>query len=49
LHDAAILPHLSEISFTIQRRLEFGRLGELDVVDPASALGVCIDELGLAG
>jgi hypothetical protein len=28
--------------------LEFGRLGELDLVDPAGALGVFIDKFGLA-
>src|SRR5260370_37641970 len=43
-----LLPHMSEISFAIQKRIEFGRLGELDLVDPAGALGVFIDELGLA-
>jgi hypothetical protein len=39
---------LSEISFPIQKRVEFGRLGELDLVDPASALGVFINEFRLA-
>ena len=43
-----MLPHVSEISFPIQKRIEFGRLGELDLVGPAGALGVFIDELGLA-
>ena len=43
-----MLSHVSEISFPIQKRIEFGRLGELDLVDPAGALGVFIDELGLA-
>ena len=42
-----LAPALSEISFPIQKRSEFGRLGELDLVDPAGALGVFIDELGL--
>jgi hypothetical protein len=45
---STLLPHVSEISFPIQKRIEFGRLGELDLVDPAGALGVFIDELGLA-
>ena len=43
-----MLLHVSEVSFPIQKRIEFGRLGELDLVDPAGALGVLIDELGLA-
>jgi hypothetical protein len=46
---STLLPHVSEITFPIQKRVEFGRLGELDLVDPAGALGVFIDELGLAG
>jgi len=46
---STLLPHVSEISFPIQKRVEFGRLGELDLVDPAGTLGVFIDELGLAG
>src|SRR5499427_3054477 len=46
---STLLPHVSEISFPIQKRIEFGRLGELDLVDPAGALSVFIDELGLAG
>src|SRR5262249_61544131 len=45
---STLLPHVSEISFAIQKRVEFGRLGELDLVDPAGALGVFIDEFGLA-
>src|SRR5260370_2041077 len=45
---STLLPHVSEISFPIQKRIEFGRLGELDLVDPAGALGVFIDELVLA-
>src|SRR5580704_18059448 len=45
---STLLPHVSEISFPIQKRIEFGRLGELDLVGPADALGVFIDELGLA-
>jgi len=44
---STLLLHVSEISFPIQKRSEFGRLGELDLVDPAGALGVFIDELGL--
>ena len=49
MRDAStLLPHVSEISFPIQQRVEFGRLGELDLVDPASALGVFINEFGLA-
>jgi hypothetical protein len=43
-----LLLHVSEISFPIQKRIEFGRPGELDLVEPAGALGVFIDELGLA-
>jgi hypothetical protein len=39
----------SEISLPIQERVEFGRLGELDLVDPAGTLGVFIDKFGLAG
>jgi hypothetical protein len=46
---STLLPHVSEISFPIQKRVEFGGLGERDLVDPAGALGVFIDELGLAG
>jgi len=46
---STLLPHVGEISFPIQKRVEFGRLGELDLVDPAGALGVLIDEFGLAG
>jgi hypothetical protein len=45
---STLLPDVSEISFPIQKRVEFGRLGELDLVDPASALGVFIDEFRLA-
>src|SRR5215471_10583564 len=45
---STLLLHVSEISFPIQKRIEFGRLCELDLVDPAGALGVFIDELGLA-
>ena len=44
-----LLSHVSEISFAIEQRVEFRRLGELDLVDPAGALGVFIDKLGLAG
>ena len=36
---STLLLHVSEISFPIQKRIEFGRLGELDLVDPAGALG----------
>jgi hypothetical protein len=46
---STLLPHVSEISFPIQKRVEFGRFGELELVDPAGALGVFIDEFGLAG
>src|SRR5260370_8654699 len=46
--DTTLLPRVGEISFPIQKRVEFGRLGELDLVDPAGALGVFIDEFGLA-
>src|SRR5262245_46259501 len=46
---STLVPHVSEISFPVQKRVEFGRVGELDLVDPAGALGVFIDELGLAG
>src|SRR5712671_1793047 len=45
---STLLSHVSEISFPIQKRIEFGRLGELDLVDPAGALGVFIDEFGVA-
>src|SRR5262249_11044071 len=45
---STLLLHVSEIRFPIQKRFEFGRLGELDLVDPAGALGILIDELGLA-
>src|SRR5262249_16762391 len=41
---STLLPHVSEISFPIQKCVEFGRLGELDLVDPAGTLGVFIDE-----
>jgi hypothetical protein len=44
-----LLPHVSEISFPIQQRDELRRLRELDLIDPASALGVFIDKFGLAG
>jgi hypothetical protein len=44
-----LLTHVGEITFPIQKRVEFGRLGELDPVDPVGALGVFIDELRLAG
>src|SRR5262249_48931785 len=44
-----LLPYESEISVPIQKRVQFGRFGELDLIDPASALGVSIDEFGLAG
>jgi hypothetical protein len=37
-----LLSHTSEISFPIQQHVEFGRLGELDFVDPAGAFGVFI-------
>jgi hypothetical protein len=40
--------NLTPARFPIQKRIEFGRLGELDLVDPAGALSVFIDELGLA-
>ena len=43
-----MLVHVSEVSFPIQKRIEFGRLGELDLVDPAGAHGIFIDELELA-
>jgi len=43
-----LLLHVSEVSFPIQKRIEFGRLGELDLVDPAGAHGIFIDELELA-
>jgi hypothetical protein len=43
-----LLLHVSEISFPIQKRIEFQRLGELDLVVPAGALGVFVDQLGLA-
>ena len=46
---STLLPHVSEISFPIQKRIEFGRLGELDLVDPAGTLGVLIDKFRLAG
>jgi hypothetical protein len=46
---STLLPYESEISFPIQERVEFGRLGELDLVDPAGTLGVFIDKFGLAG
>src|SRR6266576_3228974 len=46
---STLLPHVSEISFPIQKRVEFGRFGELDLVDPAGTLGVFIDKFGLAG
>src|SRR6266478_1887348 len=45
---STLLLHVSEVSFPIQKRVEFGRLGELDLVDPAGALGVFIDEFGVA-
>ena len=45
---STLILHVSEISFPIQKRVEFGRLGELDLIDPAGAFGVFIDELGLA-
>ena len=35
---STLLPYDSEISFPIQERVEFGRLGELDLVDPVGAL-----------
>ena len=44
-----MLPYESEISFPIQQRVEFGRLGELDLVDPAGTLGVFIDKFRLSG
>lgn len=37
MRGATLVPHVSEISFPIQKRVEFRRLGELDVVDPAGA------------
>jgi hypothetical protein len=46
---STLLPYESEISFPVQERVEFGRLGELDLVDPAGTLGVFIDKFGLAG
>ena len=46
---STLLTHLGEITFPIQKRVEFGRLGELDPVDSVGALGVFIDELRLAG
>jgi hypothetical protein len=46
---STLLLHVSEISFPIQKRVEFGRLGEFDLIDPAGAFGVFIDECGLAG
>jgi hypothetical protein len=46
---STLLPHVGEISFPIQKRVEFGRLSKLDLIDPAAALGVFIDEFGLAG
>src|SRR5215471_1725772 len=46
---STLLPYESEISFPIQECVEFGRLGELDLVDPAGTLGVFIDKFGLAG
>src|SRR5947209_1266547 len=46
---STLLPHVSEISIPIQQRVEFGRLGELDLVDPAGALCIFIDKFGLAG
>jgi hypothetical protein len=46
---STLLPHISEVTFLIQQRVEFGRLGELDLVDPAGALGVFVDNSGLAG
>jgi len=49
MRDAStLLPYVSEITFPIQQRVEFGRLGELDLVDPAGALGVFVDKFGLA-
>ncbi len=49
LRASTLLPYESEIRFPIQERVEFGRLGELDLVDPAGTLGVFIDKLGLDG
>jgi hypothetical protein len=46
---STLLPYEREISFPIQGRVEFGRLGEPDPVDPAGTLGVFIDKFGLAG
>ena len=46
---STLLPYESEISAPIQERVEFGRLGEPDFVDPAGTLGVFIDKFGLAG
>src|SRR5215831_16398377 len=46
---STLLPYESEISFPIQERVEFGGLGELDLVHPAGTLGVFIDKFGLAG
>jgi len=46
---SALLTHVSEISFPIQQRVELGRLGELDLADPAGALGDFIGKFGLAG
>jgi hypothetical protein len=45
---STLLPHVGEISVSIQKRVELGRLGELDLVDPAGDFGVFIDELRLA-
>src|SRR6267378_7916510 len=45
---STLLSHVSEIGFPIQKRVEFGRLGELDLEYPTGALGFLIDELGLA-
>jgi hypothetical protein len=47
--EQTLFPHICEISIPIQQRVEFRRLGELDLEDPAGALGVFIDKFGLAG
>jgi hypothetical protein len=42
-----LAPHVSEISIPIQKSIELGRLGELDLLDPAGTLGVFIGSSGL--
>jgi len=46
---STLLPHVGEISFAIQKRVEFRGLGELDLIHTASTFGVFLDECGLAG